>query len=205
MRFDFQWIEEDSQLLPFLNDPVLSGAAIYWVAKCSSRPMPDRRDIDPTDMPRQILPFLSLIEWSGPGDVFRFRLCGTDTASRFSRDPTGKTSEQIFTGEYRICIESLCRTVRETRSAVYAVSKFTYEDDGDISGMLQTRRLLMPLSCGGTGVARVLIAQTWPTDSNEIVQEHGYEITIRTADMEQHLAKLINIRGGLAQTNLLST
>lgn len=178
--------------LPFLGDAVINCAALYWVAKSSSRQMPDRQDIDPLEIPTHVLPHISLIEPCGPRNRFRYRLCGTEVAGRFESDPTGKTSDVLFEGKYREYLESLIGKVRDTLACIYSESRFSFEDGSCESGMLLTHRLLMPLQYKGDDAGIIFLVQTWPRGGSAFSQH--YERVIRTADMEHHLARLVNMR-----------
>lgn len=83
--------------LPFADDRILLNLASYWAAK-RGLPLPQRRDIDPLDMPRSLLPHLALVEPVEGGPVVRFRLIGTELVQRYGRDATGKTSADIWQG-----------------------------------------------------------------------------------------------------------
>ena len=52
----------------------------YWEKKRGKRRMPARRDIDPIEMDRRVLPQLMLCEVSAHGNLVRFRLVGTSLA-----------------------------------------------------------------------------------------------------------------------------
>lgn len=68
----------------------------YWAGKCGARPMPRRADIDPLELPRIHMPYLSILEVLGGGDDFRFRLLGTGITDLLGRDSTGKTVREVY-------------------------------------------------------------------------------------------------------------
>lgn len=69
--------------------PRLGRLYAYWDAKRGERLMPARADIDPVEFP-WILGNLSLIEVAEDGD-FRWRLDGSNLASFFGCEMTGRT------------------------------------------------------------------------------------------------------------------
>ncbi|WP_370156054.1 PAS domain-containing protein [Ferrovibrio sp.] len=186
-----------SPAIPFADDAVLNCAGLYWVAKCSSRPMPNRQDIDPIDMPPFLLPHISLLEWTGPGNTVRYRLCGTEIARRFETDPTGRTTDQLFGPQLCDYVESLCRTVRETGATVYSEARFRLDRFPCDDGWLKTRRLLMPLCHDGRSPGMILAAQTWPESDG--IDQCEYKRIIRSAEMEALLSQLVRMQPGFAR------
>src|SRR3546814_18771531 len=69
--------------LKLLCDPELLRLLDYWRAKRRGRPMPSRKDIDPTEIP-WALGRVFLVDYS-PQDGFRYRLAGAALASAFGR------------------------------------------------------------------------------------------------------------------------
>jgi hypothetical protein len=69
------------------EEPILLALYSYWEAVRGGKDVPDRRDIDPVDMPRFILPHLALTEIHEDGRL-RVRLVGTEIARQHRRDTT---------------------------------------------------------------------------------------------------------------------
>ena len=57
----------------YRNDPVLGVVLAYWDQKRGTRLMPCKRDIDPIEIPRRLLPNLQLIDVIDGGERFRYR------------------------------------------------------------------------------------------------------------------------------------
>lgn len=76
--------------------PPLREVREYWAGKCGVRPMPRRQDIDPLELPRSHMPYLSVLEVLSGGDDFRFRLLGTGITDLLGRDSTGKTVREVY-------------------------------------------------------------------------------------------------------------
>lgn len=67
------------------DSPTLGAAFDYWTAKCAGRPWPDRKEIDPVDIPK-LLPHLALIDVrrEEDGELALFsRLAGLELESVF--------------------------------------------------------------------------------------------------------------------------
>lgn len=61
----------------------------YWTRLRGDRPAPSRSDIDPVDIPRDLLPNLMLLEAEHDPLDFRFRLSGTQADTLVNRNLTG--------------------------------------------------------------------------------------------------------------------
>lgn len=173
--------------LPFADDPVLLALAAYWSAKRSSRPMPERGDIDALDMPRPLLPHLGLAEFLEDGTGVRYRLAGTELADRYGAELTGRTTAELFHGEYRVFIEGLYGMIRRNGAALYSESQFRF----DAGGVLRTRRLMLPLARAGR-LDLVLFAQTWPMSADGTVLPPQQKL-IDCALLEQGLARAVDV------------
>jgi len=68
----------------------------YWTSKCAGRAMPRRADVDPLELPRPYMPYLSIIEVLPDTDDFRFRVIGTGITERLGRDSTGRTVREVY-------------------------------------------------------------------------------------------------------------
>lgn len=79
--------------------PRLRLAFDYWTAKCGSRPMPSRVDLEPAEM-KPLLPYLVLMDVlrdARPGWPldFRYRLIGTVTDAMMNARYTGKCMSEL--------------------------------------------------------------------------------------------------------------
>lgn len=70
----------------------------YWLRAHGGRDLPRRADIDPTDMPRHLLPFLSLVDVVADDRRYVYRLMGTGEVQVRGFDPTGKSVFEGFLG-----------------------------------------------------------------------------------------------------------
>lgn len=145
----------------FADDPVLTSGFEYWLALPKQAAIPDRRDVDPSQMPRDILPNVALLEILDDGADARVRLAGQQFDDHFGFSLTGKKTSELTEGDYRDYMLGHLRTLIDDRQPVYSESAFRWDRDGH----LRTRRVMMPLSHGRPGVvAMVFKLQTWPEE-----------------------------------------
>lgn len=72
----------------------------YWDSRRSGRLMPGRQDIDPLDMPRDLLPGIMLTEVLREPPWLRYRLVGTGQVALRGRDPTGQPVQGNYMGAH---------------------------------------------------------------------------------------------------------
>lgn len=136
-----------------VESPVAAIALAEWDRLRRGRAMPAPTDIDPLDMPRQLLPHLLLLDIERrPALRFRWRLIGTHITKVVERDRTGRYWDEIYdertfamlaTGPLWV-IEHR-RPVRVLGSAHYAAKQHIRSESVD-----------MPLSSDGATVDRLL-------------------------------------------------
>jgi hypothetical protein len=130
----------------FADDPILAAGYEYWQSLPAQAGIPDWRDIDPVQMPKQILPNVALLEILDGGADAIFRLAGQEFDENFGVSPKGKTTAELLL---------------DSRQAVYSESAFRW----DLGHHLKTQRILMPLSHGQPDVIEMIIKiQTWPKE-----------------------------------------
>ena len=84
----------DQWVLPAPADHRLASLVSYWDEKRAGRPMPNRSDIDPVDIPG-LLPFLVLVELREPPRRFYYRLTGTWVDELYGSCLTGLYLEDL--------------------------------------------------------------------------------------------------------------
>ena len=146
------------------NDPVLGSALAYWERKCGPRPIPDRRDIDATEILPPLLPYLQLTERVEAAGRIRYRLIGTGIVNAYGADLTGKYMDEIYSGERMRYVEANYRAVCENRRPVLVVNR--YHSTRPIS--LVCHRLLMPLADDGAMIRLFLTAMRFEFPDNAI-------------------------------------
>ena len=148
----------------------------YWLARKPEDGLPRRRDIDPTDFPK-LLPRIAMIdvEKAEEGNRSRYRLAGTEIVSRAGRDPTGKSFEDLYQGDYlttaRALYDELCASKQPHFSErVYPI--------GDGESFLRYDRLILPLASDDRTVNQfvlliVVVEQAGPTHQEGSFQRAG--------------------------------
>jgi len=151
--------------LDFLDhcSPRIRRAWDYWNAKRGARPMPARRDIEPTEIP-DLLAYLVLTEVLAEPPFLRYRLVGTRQVAMRGHDPTGQPVRGHHIGHHLGDSEDEVllnyRIVSEGRRFVYSVRAVTGPDIADgsfnVKPVQGTGTLLLPLSSDGDTVDMVL-------------------------------------------------
>lgn len=145
----------------FADDPILTAGIEYWLDLPREAGIPDRREIDPSMMPRTIIPSVALLEILDGGADARYRLAGQEFNENFGANLKGKKTTELTEGAYRDYILNHLRILLDEGQAIYSESAFRW----DRGGQLRTRRIMMPLSLGTPGeIAMVLKLQTWPRE-----------------------------------------
>lgn len=141
-------------------DLILGKVLDYWKRKRSSRAMPSRRDIDPTEIPH-LLPHLQLIDVAEGGQRFRYRLVGTTLVQTFGREYTGLWLDQLFAGARAKFAGDIYRKVCELRRPLFVRNGYLTS-----KGLpLVANRLYLPLSADGTTVNMLMGALTFESTS----------------------------------------
>ena len=132
-------------------DSLLTALLDYWERQRGDCAMPRRKDIDPLDLPRPLLPFIEIVE-RGVEDRLRWRLVGTAIVDAMGKDTTGRYLDQALDGSYRQFIEHIHRTAMGAQRPVYAVCRL-----GAPGGSAVAARLLVaPLAVSGTEAAMTI-------------------------------------------------
>ena len=125
----------------------------YWLAKCGSRNMPARSDIDPTDMPRGLLPGICLVEVVSDERRYVYRLVGTEDVEVRGKDPTGQSVLDGFFGPSVDDVLNSYDRVVSTQAPFVDPTHFKAP-----SGRYVTEEtIFLPLSDDGNTVNRILV------------------------------------------------
>ena len=135
------------------EQPIILGLFNYWNHKRAGKDVADRRDIDPTDMPPARLPHLALIEIFDDNRL-KLRLAGTELVRQHGRDNTGKYIDEYLKGDYLAYVTALYTELRAGRQPIIAESVFRHPGTH-----LETMRLMLPLTHGGTEIRMGLLGQ----------------------------------------------
>jgi len=141
-------------------DPAFARLHAYWRSKCwrdgaGVWRLPARTDIDPLDMPRDLLPGIVLLELEQHGSRrrFRLRLFGSDVEAMTGNNETGRYYFEVTQqpGMYETIDAMLGRLIAERRP-VYLAAPSGATD----RGFLLFGRLALPLASDGRRVDMVL-------------------------------------------------
>jgi CheY-like chemotaxis protein len=142
----------------FIAGTPLADALAYWQGKCAGRMMPQRRDIDPSEL-RSLLPHIQLIEpIAAEGRLrFRYRLVGTAIVEAYGGELTGRYVDELISGERARFVHDYYGKVCEGRRPVFVRSRYLTRKSVDLTA----NRLLMPLSADGERVSLIFAALTF--------------------------------------------
>ena len=128
----------------------------YWDSKRAGRAMPQRADIEPTEIP-SLLPHIALIGVESEPRRLYYRLIGTHITEALGRDNTGKYFEEAFQG---LMLEDITRVydavitsrepIRYFGQALYSKNEYREYDS-----------VHLPLSEDGTAVSIILVGQEY--------------------------------------------
>ena len=144
----------------YRNDPILGPALAFWSKKRGKRQLPSRRDIDPTEIPRVILPNLQIIDVIDGGARFRYRLLGTATVDAYGEDFTGRYPDEMFPADLRDFIHGIYRRVCASRAPLFLSNRYITAK----GFRLASRRIYMPLSDDDTQPHHIFGALTFDYD-----------------------------------------
>jgi hypothetical protein len=140
-------------------DPAFARLHAYWLGKCKNGRLPARTDIDPLDLPRDLLPDIALLEVEAqPQDHplgshrYRIRLFGSALAAVTGADETGRYyDEAVSPAGYAVLRPLLDRTVSEARPMFFAGPSAAPG-----RGFLHFGRFGLPLAADGLRVDMIL-------------------------------------------------
>ncbi len=140
-----------------IRHPLLRRLYDYWSQKRGDRRLPQRKDIDPTELPAELWPHLLLQDVVMQNDRVRFRYCivGEHFREQIGRHVAGTFSDVALAplGSYaRYVIELFADSVWR---ATPSYSENLFKPTGQRATTL-TRRLILPLSENGETVDKVL-------------------------------------------------
>lgn len=143
------------------DDPAFARLHAYWRGKCrtdqdGAHLLPARADIDPLDIPPDLLPGIVLLEIeSGDGGRrrFRLRLFGSDVEAMTGSDETGRYYDEVTDqpGLYDR-IDALLGQLIADRRPIYMAAPSGAEG----RGFLWFGRLALPLAADGRQVDMIL-------------------------------------------------
>jgi hypothetical protein len=146
----------------YRDDPILGGALAYWIQKRGDRLLPSRRDIDPIEIPRKVLPNVQLIDVIDGGARFRYRLIGTATVDAYGEDFTGRYPDEMFPPTLRDFIHDIYGKVCTWKAPLFLKNRYVTAK----GFKLASKRIYMPLSDDDAQVRQIFGVLTFEYDSS---------------------------------------
>jgi hypothetical protein len=147
------------------DDPIIWAVYTYWLSKCREDAIPDRSIVDPVEIPFQCLPHLILWERLADGG-YRCRLAGTAVVDAHAKELRGMTTADLH-GAQNAVMESEYDWTVQNRQPHYVERWMTwFQRDNK-----RYRRLLLPLTHGGTSVDILLAVATYGAVTTEALRE----------------------------------
>jgi hypothetical protein len=140
-------------MIPKKCHPTTRAIYQYWLTKAGTRSMPARKDIDPTGIPRNLLPGLSLVEVVSDERRYVYRLVGTDDVQVRGQDPTGKAVSEGYFGPSLVHVLASYDQVVASRLPFYDPTHFRAPNGRYVT----EETLFLPLSDDGTNVNKILV------------------------------------------------
>ena len=146
----------------------------YWLKHKPAEGLPSRREIDPVEFPTLMLPRIAVIgvEPSDRGFRYRYRLAGTEVVSRAGRDPTGKTFEELYEGDYLETANALYDRLRIEAQPHFSQRVFPI---GDGESFLRYDRLILPLASDQQTVDQFLLLIVVVEQGGNVHREGSFE------------------------------
>ncbi len=168
----------------YRDDPLLGSALAYWIEKRGERAMPRRRDIDPTEIPRKILPNLQIIEAIDGGARFRWRLVGTASVDAYGSDYTGAYADAIFSDDRLAFIQNIYRSVVRLKTPVFTRNRYHTTKNVDVFA----NRIYLPLSDDDAEVDHILGILAFQTGG--VFAESGWRQIARLDPSGQYIESI---------------
>jgi hypothetical protein len=142
------------ELPPAASDPPFRTVFDYWQRKAPPGRLPGRQHIDPTELPKALLPWILLIEvvTEGRQRRFRYRLVGTQVSALFGGDITGRFMDEVVAPRWQAEIFAALNFVCEERQAHYLMSRISIRE----RDFMAVKRLALPLASDGDTVDMIM-------------------------------------------------
>jgi hypothetical protein len=138
---------------PALRHPDAVVLYKYWLEKRGQRLMPSRADIDPVEIPPQVLPGMSLVDVVQDERRYVYRLVGTGEVEARGFDPTGQSVMKGFLAPNKEDALGCYDRVVATRAALTDPVAFKAIDGRYVT----EETIFLPLSDDGTSVNKILV------------------------------------------------
>ncbi len=109
-----------------------------------TRTLPVRKQIDPVELPRPIIPYIQLITVFWDKRDYRFDLVGAKPRSRFQKNPIGLNASEFHPPAYLEYLFRHIELMNDVKKPVYSESRL--HDNADL--MVRGRRVFTPFLDG---------------------------------------------------------
>jgi len=128
----------------------------YWQSKLAGRTMPQRADIEPTEIPA-LLPHIALIGVETEPPRLFFRLIGTHITNSIGRDSTGKYFDEVYPGQMLEDVMQVYAVVLQSAAPVRHFGKALFSD----KVYRDYESVPLPLSQDGEAVSMILVGHEY--------------------------------------------
>lgn len=140
-------------------EPEFAALYDYWRGKCREGRLPARRDIDPLDLPRSMLPNILLldVERGAGAPRFRVRLAGTGFAALLGREFTGRYFDEVGPAHQMAPVLDALATLVATRRPAFLAGPMVRPNRDHV----WLKRFALPLAEDGETVDMILASFRW--------------------------------------------
>lgn len=138
--------------------------AAYWRSKRGDRIAPSRKDIDPLEIPRLLLPHVFMFDVIGGGDDFRYRLIGTEIVDGAGRDATGALISQLYrdSPDSLAAVIQILRRVMVEKRPLFVSGRMAWLRRGEREKRFQA--VFLPLSPDDAQSIDIVFGGLWTED-----------------------------------------
>ncbi len=154
------FLSSNGRGLSIVEEPDLRRIASYWLSKRDHRRMPERGDIDPTEI-AWALSRLFIADYERDADVYRYRLAGNEIEAVFRKylgnsSMRGATFQDILPPENAALVAKRWRPLDQRGDIVYMRGLVYLAAESAAVGA----RLLLPLGTDGNGLPTGVVGYT---------------------------------------------
>lgn len=137
----------------FADEPMMTTLFAYWNERRRGRAAPDRADIDPVEIDRRILPYVTLYDVFDGGRRARARVIGSALIPDLGiPDPTGHFVDEYLTPAQAAYFTSIMIDIVAKQCPIYSIDRHSTLQRQH----LLVKRLILPLTRGGAAVAQTI-------------------------------------------------
>jgi len=127
-----------------VKEPVLAEMLAWWRDQCANGALPPAAAVDPTRIPRSILPHIAVLEPPDKDGRIRVRLTGTELDREFGTNVSGRYLDEFTSGDLLAYLTSMYAAVISRRLPVYSYGKLRLPN----RRLMLAHRLSLPFGQG---------------------------------------------------------